>query len=89
MTPSGLGPVILVAAALVAGWLLPREPLMAAVVFLVPTLAVGVIRLLIDDETPSAGPLAFAAGSAIFIAAILTHLGAGMALRRRPEPKPG
>ena len=85
--PSGMGPVIVIAAALLAGWLLPREPMTAAVLFLVPTFAVGAIRLLVDDDGLSTGALAFGAVSAIFLVAILTHVGAGVALRRRPESK--
>ena len=81
--PTGLGPVVLVAAALLAGWLLPREPMVAAAVFLAPGILAAAVRVLLEDDARSLGALALAFVLSVFFVAIFTHVGAGLALRRR------
>ena len=81
--PNGLSPIVLVSAALLAGWLLPSEPMSAALLFLLPTVVVGGIRVLAGDNTPAAGAMALGLVITVLFVAIFTHVGAGMALRRR------
>jgi len=83
LVPAGLGPVVVIAAALLAGWLLPREPMVAALLFAVPGMVGTTVRVLVEDDPPSLGALVLAFVFAVFFAAILTHVGAGLALRRR------
>ena len=82
--PDGLGPVVLMVAAVLAGWVLAEEPMTAALLFLAPAVVLGTVRLLADHDAPSIGALVLSFVLAVFLAAILTHAGAGMALRRRP-----
>lgn len=49
--PSGLAPVVAITGALLAGWVLPTMPVMAAILFLAPALAVGAVRLVADDSS--------------------------------------
>jgi len=81
--PGGLGPGVVIAAALLAGWLLPREPVIAAALFLAPGIAGATVRVLLDDDGPPLGALVLSFVLAVLFVAILTHVGAGMALRRR------
>ena len=80
--PGALGPAALVIAALLAGWVLPRAPMEAAALFVLPTLLIGVGRMILDDASDAAGAFAVGAVMAVVFAAIFTHVGAGMALRR-------
>lgn len=81
--PSGLAPVVAIAGALLAGWVLPTMPVMAAILFLAPALAVGAVRLLADDRRGNLAGIALGIVLAIAFTAILTHVGAGLALRRK------
>lgn len=80
--PDGVGPVVVIVAALAAGWVLPSEPMTAAVLFLAPSIALGTVRAVVDDETPAIGALLLALVGAVVVTAIFTHVGAGIALRR-------
>lgn len=80
--PDGVGPIIVIAAALLAGVVLPEQPMTAAAFFLVPTIVVGAVRVLTEDAAPAAGALILALVTAVFFTAIFTHVGAGIALRR-------
>lgn len=81
LLPEAVGLPILLLGAVLAGWLLPTAPLAAAALFLVPTAVLGAVRLLSDDAG-SAGTLVGALVSAVLVAAVCTHVGAGLALRR-------
>lgn len=76
------GTAFIIAAALLAGWVLPREPMVAALLFLVPTAVVGFVRLLIDDISVSGWTLGSAVIAAVMFTAIFTHVGAAFARRR-------
>ena len=81
--PEGLGAVIVVVvAALVAGWVLPESPMAAAVLFLVPTTVVGAIRVVLEDDASNAGALIVGLVVTVLFVAVFTHVGAGLALRR-------
>ncbi len=81
--PDVLGPVVLVVAALFAGWILPGAPMKAAALFVLPTIVIGFVRMILDDASDAAGAFAFGAVIAVAVAAIFTHVGAGVALRRQ------
>ena len=76
----------LVAGALLAGWVTPSAPMLAAVLFFAPTLVLGAVRLTLDDMAPHAGALALGLLSAVMFTAIFTHVGAGLALRSSETP---
>lgn len=80
--PGSFGPVVIIAAALLAGWVLPSAPMLAAFLFLAPTALVGVVRLLLDDDGVSGSVLGFAVVGAVMLTAIFTHVGAAFAMRR-------
>src|SRR3546814_450643 len=80
--PEGIGPVVIVAAALAAGCLLPSAPMQAAVLFLLPALVLGAVRFAIDDGAEVSGGLAVGAVMALIFVAIFTHVGADIAMRR-------
>lgn len=82
LVPDAVGLVVLLVAAVTAGWLLPEAPTRAALLFVLPAVAIGFVRMLLDDRSDAIG--AFIAGSvvAVVVAAIFTHLGAGFSLRR-------
>ena len=82
LLPAGAAFVVVIAGALLAGWLLPRAPMKAAVLFIVPTAVMGIVRLVTDDES-DVGALIVALVVSTILAAILTHVGAGIALRRQ------
>lgn len=79
--PDGVIPLVALAAALVAGALLPLRPMVVAVLVLVPTIIVAVIRTAIDSDR-DVGAMLLALVSAVFVTAILTHLSAGVVTRR-------
>ena len=79
--PDGAIPVVAVVAALVAGALLPLRPMVAAILVLVPTIIVAVLRTAIDADR-DVGAMGVALISALFVTAILTHLSAGVVKRR-------
>ncbi len=81
--PDVAGAVVLCVAALVAGWILPRAPMKAAALFVLPTIVVGLVRMIVNDASDAAGAFAFGAVIAVAVAAIFTHVGAGIALRRQ------
>ena len=83
--PDGAGALVIVIAALLAGWVLPQAPMAAATLFLAPTVVLGTVRLVLDDGSIGLGSAVFALVTAILVTAIFTHLGAGLALRRRPR----
>jgi hypothetical protein len=80
--PGSLGVVIMVVAALAAGWVLPSAPMAAALLFLAPALVLGAVRLLLDDSDVAVSTLLLALVSAVMVVAVFTHVGAGIALRR-------
>lgn len=80
--PDALGMLVVVVAALAAGWLLPEAPMQAALLFLVPSVVFGAVRVLLDGEAP-VGTLLFGLVLAAMFTAVCTHVGAGIALRRR------
>ena len=82
IAPDALAAPLVIAGALIAGWVLPSAPMLAAILFLVPSLVLGAIRLSIDEMAPYAGGLALALVTAIMFTGIFTHVGAGLALRR-------
>jgi uncharacterized membrane protein len=81
--PNALGPVVVILAAFAAGWLLPRAPMKAAVLFVIPTAVVGFVRMILNDSSDAAGAFLFGLVIAVVLAAIFTHVGAGIALRRQ------
>lgn len=83
LLPDGVGVVVILVAALVAGWLLPDAPMKAAVLFVLPAVAIGFARMILDDRSDAAGAFAFGSVVAVVVAAIFTHVGAGIALRRK------
>lgn len=82
LVPGAVGVVVLLVAAVTAGWLFPEAPMRAAMLFVLPAVGIGFVRMLLDDRSDAVG--AFTVGSvlAVVVAAIFTHLGAGLALRR-------
>jgi hypothetical protein len=58
-------------------------PVMAAILFLAPALVVGALRLLADDSNGNLAGIALGFVLAVAFTAILTHVGAGLALRRK------
>lgn len=87
--PESLGFLIVIIAAIAAGWSMADEPMKAAVLFLLPTILLGAARLLFGDASVSAGVLVLALVVAVMFTAIFTHLGAGIALRRRGAAQRG
>ncbi len=86
--PEGGVPLVALVAALIAGALLPLRPMVAAVLVLVPTIVVAVIRTALDSDR-NVGAMLLATLSAVFVAAILTHVSAGVVLRRdQPDVSP-
>ena len=83
--PEFLGVLVLIAAALAAGWMLPEQPMKAALLFLAPAVVLGAVRLLIDGDSSVIGPLIFGLILAVMFVAFFTHIGAGIALRRREK----
>ncbi|MEO6318718.1 MAG: hypothetical protein ABIP36_08040 [Acidimicrobiales bacterium] len=81
--PGAVGSLIIILAALLAGWVLPKAPMAAAALFLAPTVALGAVRLLVDDGSVGLGSVVFALVTAVAVTAIFTHVGAGLAQRRR------
>lgn len=85
--PSGLGLVIIIAAAFLAGWLLPTQPMTAAALFLAPAIVIGTIVVLADDAS-NVGSLFLGFVGVVLFTAIFTHVGAGIALRRSMDVDP-
>lgn len=83
LLPEGLGPVVVIGGGLVAGWVLPGSPMSAALLFLLPSLVLGGVRIALDDDAPSSGALLFGVVTTVLFVAIFTHVGAGLALRRQ------
>lgn len=88
VVPDTIGLVVLLVATLAAGWLLPEAPVRAALLFVLPAVAIGLVRMVVGDRSDAVG--AFIVGSivAVVVAAIFTHVGAGLALRRREAWRP-
>ncbi len=82
LMPGAVALVVVVVAAVTAGWLLPEAPMRAALLFVLPAVVIGFVRMLLDDRSDAVG--AFTVGSvlAAVVASIFTHVGAGLALRR-------
>lgn len=89
VVPEGLGFVVVILAAFAAGWFLAEEPMAAALLFMLPAVVLGVLRVLVDGESASFGALAFGLVLAVMFAAFFTHIGAGVALRRRSAERRG
>lgn len=81
--PQALGSVVWIVAALAAGWMLPRAPMLAAALFVLPSIVVGIFRLILSDASDALGAFAIGVAVAIVLAAMFTHIGAGIALRRK------
>lgn len=81
--PGGAGAIVLVAGAVMAGWVLPSEPMRAAVLFVLPAIVIGAVRIVLNDETDVLPALLVGSIVALFVAAVFTHVGAGVALRRQ------
>ena len=81
--PEGVGPFVVIAGALAAGWVLPSAPMAAAVLFLAPTIVIGSVRVLSENDRPAVGALALALLMAVLFVAIFTHVGAGIAVRHQ------
>ena len=79
--PEGAILFVALGAAIAAGALLPASPMLAAVLVLVPTMVVAVVRAAIDDDR-NIGALVVGLVMAVFLAAIVTHLSAGVVKRR-------
>lgn len=58
--------------------------MMAAVLFLVPGVVVGAVRLLTVDDSINVAGLGFAIVVAVGFTAIFSHVGAGLVRRRKP-----
>ncbi len=82
MSPDGAVPFVALGAAIMAGVLRPGEPMVAAALVLAPTFVVALMRTLVDSDR-DVGALFLALVSALFVTAIVTHLSAGVVLRRR------
>ena len=82
IAPEGAVPLVALGAAVVAGILRPREPMVAAALVLAPTVVVAVIRTIVDSNR-EVGAMLLALVSALFVTAIVTHVTAGIVLRRR------
>lgn len=89
LVPERLGFVFVILAAFAAGWLLAEEPMAAAMLFMLPAVVLGALRVLVDGESGSFGALAFGLVLAVMFAAFFTHIGAGVALRRRNAERKG
>lgn len=87
--PESLGILVVIVAAFAAGWVLPEEPITAALLFLLPAIVLGTARALLGDEVGSVAPLVFGLAIAAMFTAFLTHIGAGVALRRRNAEQGG
>ncbi len=85
--PEGAIPIVALASALIAGALLPLRPMVAGVLVLVPTIMVAVVRTAGDSDR-KVGAMVLALLSAVFVAAILTHVSAGVVLRRNQSEPP-
>ena len=70
--PDGPGTLVLVVAALAAGWVLPEEPLVAALLFLGPAIIIRSIQALVADGPSQLGKLAIALVFTIMFVAIFT-----------------
>ncbi len=82
--PDIIGRLVVFAGAVLAGWVLPGEPVKAAAFFVLPAALLSAVRFMLDDEA-DVPPAAFliAVVFALVLAAIFTHVGAGIALRRQ------
>lgn len=81
--PGIVGTLVLIAGAMLAGWLLPSEPMKAAALFVLPAALVGAVRIVLDDTSEVLPALLVGVLLALVLAAIFTHVGAGIALRRQ------
>lgn len=78
--PAGL--LVIAAAALIAGWLLPGSPMQATASVMVPLVVVDVAHTFVDDAFEGAGYAALGLVAGVIIVAFLTHVGARLAFRR-------
>ncbi len=83
--PDEASSLVVVVAAIVAGWVLPQAPMAAAALFLAPSVVLGTLRLLAEDGSISLGPAVLALVVAVLVTGIFSHVGAGLALRRRAQ----
>jgi len=82
VVPEGAVPLVALGAAVIAGAMRPTEPMVAALLVLLPTVTLAVARTLVDSDR-DAGAMFLALVSAVLVTAIVTHLTAGVVLRRR------
>jgi hypothetical protein len=80
--PEGAIPLVALGAAVLAGAMRPREPMATAALVLSPTVVVAVVRTVLDSDR-AVGPMLVALVGALFVTAIVTHVSAGVVLRRR------
>jgi hypothetical protein len=80
--PTGIAPLVAAGAAIGAGWIMSLRPGLAAVLVVVPTACVGFLRVLADPDV-GVGAILISTIFATVLAAVCTHIGGGMALRRR------
>jgi hypothetical protein len=83
LLPGIVGILALIGGAVLAGWVLPEEPVKAAAFFVLPTAIVGAVRVIVDDAADVLPSLLIGVVIALVLAAIFTHVGAGIALRRQ------
>ncbi len=81
--PDIVSTLVLIAGAMLAGWLLPSKPMKAAALFVLPAALVGAVRIILDDASDVLPALLIGVLLALVLAAIFTHVGAGIALRRQ------
>ena len=82
VSPEGVVPLVALGAAVIAGAMRPGEPMVAALLVLLPTAVVAVARTVLDSDR-DVGAMFLALVSAAFVTAIVTHLTAAVVLRRR------
>ena len=78
-----VGTLVLIAGAMLAGWLLSSEPMKAAALFVLPAALAGAVRIILDDASDVLPALLIGVLLALVLAAIFAHVGAGIALRRQ------
>ena len=82
--PNVVGALLVVAAALLLGWVLPAQPTRTAILFLAPFIVVRTVMVLVDDASEVGSALVGFAIAAV-VMSVFTHLGAALALRRRAD----
>jgi hypothetical protein len=84
VAPEGAIPLIALGAAAVAGVRLYERPMTAALLVLVPTVVLALLRAALDSDR-DVGAMAMTIISSVFVTAIVTHVAAGVTARRRVQ----